>query len=224
MFVRLSHTLRLGGPAFGRTSNLVVEQQHSIAQGDTHHGFMIHVYNHDGTHLDAPYHFNATGKRIADLDLGELVFDAPLVLDIPKTKAALITREELRPHGNQIAACDLLMIRTGYCRFRDSDTHKYSYDCPCFAPDASRYLIEECLNVRGLAVDSVSVGSPRFPSETVETHRILTGHPEYSSRYILIFEDVNMDFDLSSIRRVIALPLFVEEIDGSPCTIIAELS
>ncbi|MCZ6679177.1 MAG: hypothetical protein O7E52_18245, partial [Candidatus Poribacteria bacterium] len=71
--------------------------------------------------------------------------------------------------------------------------------------------------------DSVSIGSTEFGDETIETHRILTGHRDYSSRYVLIFEDVNMDFDLRSIKRVFVMPLFVEQIDGSPCTIIAEV-
>ncbi len=223
MLIRLSHTLNRGGPAFGRVSDLSLDQRASIARGDSHHGFMMHIYNHDGTHLDAPYHFNIEGRRVADLDVNELVFERPQVIDTPKSEAALITPDDLEPYADAISQCDLLMLRTGYCRIRASDPHKYSYECPCIAPATSRLIIEDYSNIRAVAIDAVSVGSPAFPEETVETHRILTGHRDYSRRYVLIFEDVNMDFDLSGIRRVFAMPLFIEQIDGSPCTMIAEL-
>jgi kynurenine formamidase len=223
MFIRLSHTLEVGGPAFGRESNLALEPRASIARGDAYHGFMMHIYNHDGTHMDAPYHFNIEGKKVADLALDELIFNRPLVLDFPKSEAGLITLNELEPHADAISESDLLMLRTGYCRFRSSNPRKYSYDPPCLAPAAARYIIESCPSVKGVAIDSVSIGSPVFKQETVETHRILTGYRGYGSRYVLIFEDVNMDFDLSALKRVFVTPLFVEQIDGAPCTIIAEV-
>jgi len=223
MFIRLSHTLKRGGPAFGRVSNLALEPTASIAQGDTHHGFTMRIHNHDGTHMDAPYHFNIEGKRIAELNLDELIFDRPLIVDVPKSEASLITRSELESHADAIAKCDLLMLRTGYCRVRSSDPGKFSDRPPCLAPEAARYIVEACPSVKGVAIDSVSVGSPVFKAETVETHRILTGCRGYGGRYVLIFEDVNMDFDFKTLKRVIVMPLFVEQIDGSPCTIIAEV-
>jgi len=223
MFIRLSHTLKPGGPGFGRASNLELDQRASIAKGDVCHGFMMHIFNHDGTHMDAPYHFNIEGKKIADLDIDELIFNRPLVIDVLKSRASLITREELEPHADAISKCNLLMLNTGYCRIRESDSHKFSHDAPCLAPAAARYIVEDCPSVRGVAIDSVSIGSTEFGDETIETHRILTGHRDYSSRYVLIFEDVNMDFDLCSIKRVFVMPLFVEQIDGSPCTIVAEV-
>ena len=223
MFIRLSHTLRPGAPGSGRASNLVLEPLSSIASGSPNHAFMIHIHNHDGTHMDSPYHFNIEGKKIADLTLDELIFDRPLVLDAPKSEAALITRDELEAHADAIAACDLLMLRTGFCRLRDSDPHRFSHECPCIAPEAARYIVEVCPSVKGVAIDSVSIGSPVFREETVEAHRILTGCHDYASRYVLISEDVNMDFDLRTLKRVFVMPLFMEEIDGSPCTIIAEV-
>jgi kynurenine formamidase len=48
--------------------------------------------------------------------------------------------------------------------------------------------------------------------------------PTRTGRFVMIFEDVGLAA-LGSARpvRVLAMPLFIQGLDGSPCTVIAEL-
>jgi len=220
MFIRLSHTMRVGDPAFGGPMKLKVQQRSSFKDGPAQ-TFLITLSNHDGTHIDAPNHFNPEGRPIADFAPDELVFSSPIVLDIPKSSPSLITAEEIASFGEELEGKDILLIRTGYGRFRRTDPNKYSRLSPCLSPEAARFIVEELKSVRCIGVDMVSIGSPAFPRETVETHRILTGY--YGSRPVLIVEDMDLEGDLTGLKRVIVVPLYVEGIDSAPCTVLGEI-
>lgn len=83
-------------------------------------------------------------------------------------------------------------------------------------------LIEQCPQLKGVAIDAISIGAPNFLTETIETHQILTGVGRADGRFLLILEDLQIDPDLGQASRIYAWPLFIEESDGSPCTIVAE--
>ena len=82
--------------------------------------------------------------------------------------------------------------------------------------------MESYPNIRCLAIDTPSVGAPNHIPETVETHQILTGVGRQDGRHMVIFEDLRIVPDLGQALRIYAWPLFIEESDGSPCTIVAE--
>lgn len=220
MFIKLSHTMRVGDPAFGGPMKLKVQQLSSFKEGPAQ-TFLITLSNHDGTHIDAPNHFNPDGRVIADFTLDELTFSSPILLDIPKNSPSLITVEEIASFGGMLEGRDILLIRTGYGRFRRTDPNRYSRFSPCLSPEAARFIVEELKSVRCIGVDMVSIGSPAFPQETVETHRILTGY--YGSRPVLIIEDMDLEGELTGLRRVIVVPLYVEGIDSAPCTVLGEI-
>ena len=221
MFIMLSHVLREGDPAFGREVSLKIHQRSSFETGVCQ-TYLLELGNHDGTHIDAPNHFNPNGRPIADFSPDELVFRSPKVLDIPKEGPSLIELDEIKGSGD-LSGHDMLLIRTGYARIRSKDPQKFSHRSPCLSPDAASFIVEELREVRCVGVDCVSVGSPAFPEETVRTHRILTGYEGYGSRYVLIVEDMNLDQDLSRLKRVIVVPLFVEGVDSMPCTVLGEV-
>jgi kynurenine formamidase len=221
MLIRLSHTLREGDPAFGRPASLRVHQRSSFETGVCQ-TYLLELGNHDGTHIDAPSHFNPKGRPIADFPPDELVFRSPKLLEIPKERASLIELDEIK-RFNDLEGHDMLLIRTGYARFRRSDPRKFSRESPCLSPEAASFIVEELRDVRCIGVDCVSIGSPAFPEETVQTHRILTGCEGYGSRYVLIIEDMNLDQDLSGLKRVMVVPLYVEGVDSMPCTVLAEV-
>ncbi|MDO9528340.1 MAG: hypothetical protein Q7J27_04180 [Syntrophales bacterium] len=47
-------------------------------------------------------------------------------------------------------------------------------------------------------------------------HELLCG----KDRRFLVIEDMNLDYDLSGLKKVIVAPLLVEKTDSAPCTII----
>lgn len=230
MFLLLSYPLGPQTPTYGDNPPVEVTPACRIADGGVANWFTLQTINHNGTHIDAPYHFNEAGKRITDLDINELVFTYPVVLDIPKVDGELITAADLQEQHAAIAQADLLLICTGWAAsYRASDPERYGRKAPGFAASAGRFLLDECPQLRALAMDIPSAASPENPhanEEGLEFHRIVLGtYGNPHDRYILLIEDARLEPDLttSQLSRIIVAPLWLEEADGAPVTILAEL-
>lgn len=217
MFIRLSYNLIEDFPPLSPNPNRLVDR---ISEGSRSNRFSIQITSHLGTHIDSPYHFNINGKRIVDFSVENYVFEKPLIINVNKNDEEFISRSDLVPYAEKIIRCDLLMLRTGFSKYRLTDSMRYARRNPGISRDAARYLVENFSNIRALAIDAISIEFEGNFAHEFQAHKILLGdnaHP------ILLIEDVNLDFDFSHLLRVIALPLFIEKVDGSPCTVIAEV-
>lgn len=199
-----------GIPALSRTI------RSSMNRGDISNVVDLFLCNHSGTHMDAPLHFDAGGLALTELDVNDFFFTKPLVIDIPLSNGQLVGPEHLRPFGEALAEPDLLLIRTGFSRYRFSDPERYRLDGPGFSAAGARYVVENLPRLRCLGLDTISLASMRELEEGLRAHQILLG----GGRKFLIIEDMDLDFDLSGLSEVIALPLLVEGLDGGPCTVI----
>jgi kynurenine formamidase len=184
----------------------------------------VTTQNHVSTHVDGPWHFNPNGRRITEIDPGEFFFESPRLLDLARTDDELITEADLRPHADEIAGADMLLIRTGYGRrWRSADPERYSHHGPGFAVSAGEYLMREQPSLRALVLDFISAASPTHAAEGNEFHRIMLGrHRE--DRYVFLVEDARLDPDLSQadLGRAIVAPLLLQDQDGGPVTLFAE--
>lgn len=230
MYRLLSYPLGPRTPTYGDNPPVEVTPACRIANGGVANWFTLHTINHNGTHMDAPYHFNELGKRITDLDVNELVFTRPAILDIPKVDGELITAADLQQQRGAIAQADLLLVRTGWAtRYRESDPARYGRKAPGFAASAGRFMLDELPQLRAVAMDIPSAASPENAhanEEGLEFHRIVLGtYGNPHDRYILLIEDTRLEPPLttSQLSHVIVAPLWLEGLDGAPVTILAEL-
>lgn len=224
MFRLLSYPLSPSSPVWPRNPLAVKAEPHSsIARGDHANTTILHLYSHSGTHLDSPKHFNDQGASAYELPIENFIFFAPVVIDVPKSDSGAITQADLQPFAEKLARADLALLRTTWSSLRVSDPERYVSKGPFLHPSGARFLMDSFPRLKGIAIDAVSIGSPGFSDEAVEAHRILTGVGRTDGRFLLILEDLRIDPDLSSARRIYAWPLFIEGSDGSPCTIVAEL-
>ena len=76
--------------------------------------------------------------------------------------------------------------------------------------------MENFPHLPAIGLDTVSLACMQHLEDGLEAHRILL---RGEGRRFLIIEDMNLDFDLSRLQQVIALPLFIEGIDSAPCTV-----
>jgi arylformamidase len=220
----LSHTLAPDVPVWPDNPPAAETRLHqSIATGDDVNTTLLHLFSHSGTHVDTPWHFNPVGPRAIDLPIEAFVFDAPCLLEIPKPDGGFITADDLEPHASALTDADIVLIRTGWSAHRETDPERYANEGPVLHPDAARRLLELAPQLRAIAVDTVSIGSPRHPEESVAVHHVLADSDAETGRHVLAYEDVRLEPDLQQPRRVYAWPLFVEGSDGSPVTIVAEL-
>jgi kynurenine formamidase len=221
MYKIISYQITGYVPAWPGSPQTLIEKRGQIAKGDAANTCIISIYNHIGTHYDAPNHFVANGLKISELPPSRFIFEKPLVIDIPKSFCEKITESDLEPYSDKIAVCDLLMLRTGFSVHRAKAPQRYEREGPAIGSDAAEYLISNFPLLSALAVDFVSIGSYSDDPDGQRTHRALLGGKD--GRFICAIEDVNMEAVVKDkLKKVFALPLFVKGADSAPVTMLAE--
>jgi kynurenine formamidase len=164
----------------------------------------------------------AGGRSITDFQVDDFAFERPAVVDVPKGDSQLVTSEDLRSHEDAIRDCDLLLLRTGFSQYREADPIRYRDRNPGLSTDVARYLDSARFpSLRAIGIDTISMAAAEHVAEGIQAHKIVFSRDDGSS--ILLIEDMNLAFDLTQLKRVLVAPMFIEGMDSSPCTIIAEL-
>ncbi|MFC0309745.1 cyclase family protein [Gallibacterium trehalosifermentans] len=221
-YTLLSYPLDVQDPGFPGEPTLQIEYCTQITKGDVYNSAKIHLFNHFGTHFDAPRHFNPNGVSITELPLSQFIYEKPLLLDIPKGKASLITKQDLEPYIEEIQQADLLLIRTGQEQVRFANPTQYAEAGCAVSIEASQYLIDIAPNLKAIGFDFISLASPSNAEHGVKAHQILLGM--FSQNFICIIEDMKLShINASQLKKVFAMPLLVKEIDSGQVTILAEL-
>ncbi len=222
MFVRLSYDITAQSPGWPGNPTMQHRYYSHVAEGDVATHSILTIFSHFGSHIDAPSHVDPLGAGICDLDLGYFVFEAPLLIDIPKGEREFVRTEDLVSLAADAREHDLLLIRTGWSRVRQEDASHYAANGPALDSDAAKHIVEKFPGLRAIGIDSISFGSPHDIEEAIATHEILSGK-RTRGRPLVNIEDIRLNIDQRQLRRVFALPLFAENLEGSPCTVIAEL-
>ncbi len=221
-YVRLSYDITPGSPGWPGNPGYSFRQYSSIEAGDIANTFDLVLFNHFGSHLDAPLHFNPAGPGIANVPIDRFLYERPLLVDIPKKDSELVTVEELEPYADRLRESDLILIRSGWGRLRSLEPRHYAADGPGVSPDACGFLLVEFPNLKAIAMDWISLASyRRLDPEGIVAHQILCG-VRNPGRYMIIIEDINLEIVPERLKRVYAVPLFLEGVDSSPCTVVAE--
>lgn len=221
-FRLLSFSLSATTPAPGARTPLRLQVDESIEQGHLGNTFYYTAWNHAGTHIDAPAHMLRAGKPITDFQIHDFIYEYPCVVDVPKGDSELITSMDLQPYEEIIAKCDLLLLRTGFTRYRATDPVRYRDQNPGLSTDVASYLNSTRFPLlRAIGIDTISMAATTHVLEGVQAHKILFAREDGSS--VFLIEDVDLTSDLTRLRRVFVVPLFIEGLDSSQCTIIAEI-
>ena len=221
MYQILSYPIKKGQPTWPGNPAFSLEPHTSIAGGDTANTCTIHLFNHYGTHLDGPMHFYGKGIPLDQVPFGQFFFHNPLLLDIPKEPGAKLMPEDLIPHREDVKDADLLLIRTGFSKYRREKPDLYENNGPAVSSRLARYLQDNMSHLKALALDFVSLASYSDTKDGDLAHQIMLGM--YHNRYICIIEDVNMEgLPSGFLKNAAAVTLIIECIDSSPVTMWAE--
>ncbi len=222
MFILLSHRLSETTPAPGGRKALTIQVDEALGRGNFGNTFYYTAWNHAGTHVDTPGHMLPGEKVITDLNINYLIFEHPLVVDVPKKDDELIVSHDLLSQADAIAQSDLLLLRTGFTAYRDSDPLRYRDHNPGLSIDVASYLADRRFpKLRAIGIDTISIAAATYVSEGVNAHKILFTKP--SLYPVVLIEDMDLSTDLTLLKRVIVAPLFIQGLDSSPCTVIAEI-
>lgn len=223
MYRRLSYTLNTRDHAFPGAPTLRLEPFESMEKGDRLNTYTVTLFNHFGTHMDGPNHFNGQGRQLYELELSTFIFERPLLVDIPKGRGELVEPEELLVFDEAIRTADALLIRSGFSAMRVQDNRTYSEQGPAVSSRAAQLIVDRYQNLKAVGMDWISLSSPLHLEDGIKAHQIMLGHT--GAQPVLIVEDIDLsDIVPEKLETVFALPLFVEGIDSAPVTVLAKLS
>ncbi len=162
----------------------------------------LHLSSHTGTHIDAPVHYLKSGDTIDTIPLGKLVGRCR-VIDV--SDAGIL----IRAHHLE-GRCDgarRILLKTGF-----SGKPDFIEDYPSLAPDAACVLAEngtECIGIDSPSIESFDCDG--------SVHRRLLGCG------CLIIELLDLTGVPEGDYDMVALPLRLSGLDGSPARVILTL-
>jgi arylformamidase len=159
---------------------------------------------HNGTHVDAPYHFRADGARVEQYEIERFVGQCAVIAIYPIPPFE-ITAERIRAGWERLGApqeaARRILFRTRKTRGQGwSDTFAYP------TPDAVRYLAD--LGCRLVGLDSPSYDP--MSSKTLDAHHAL------AEAGIANLENLVLDDVPEGLYTLAALPLAVVGMDAAP--------
>lgn len=172
----------------------------------------LHLYSHSGTHMDAPLHFNVSNEAIDTLPVDRFVTKAWKVNLTHIKPKELITIAHLSSIKDKIAPSDSIVLHTGWSS--KLGTLTYRNDLPRISKELATWLGEKRINILG--VEPPSVADVNNINEVTEIHEILM-----KNNIIIIEGLTNLESLSKKPFTLIALPLKIENGDGSPARVIA---
>lgn len=168
----------------------------------------------EGTHVDAPYHFFADGKKIHEIPLSTFIGNV-LVIDLTSKGAReVITWEDLAPYASKMHEGIIVLLYTNWSAHWK--TPKY-YDHP--------FLAQGILasGVRVLGVDMLSPDETRTDGSMGElgfaTHEVILG-----AGGVIAENLTNLSAILGKDAVVSLIPLNIRGCDGSPIRAYASIA
>ena len=170
------------------------------------------LYNHVGTHIDAPCHHVAGGDTLDDIALERFVMAPAVVLDFTERDPGPIPRAEIEPHLARLVSGDMVLVNSGNDRNWGSEAYWTGWSYP--DEEASRAMIER--GVSGVGLDGPSAD----PTESTmwPLHKIWCGAG------CLILENVANLGQLPERTLLVIAPMKVRAANGAPARIFALVS
>jgi kynurenine formamidase len=218
----LSYPVSAETPTYGNLPKPKIMSHTSIAAGNTSNTYAITVYNHTGTHVDAPAHFVPNGKRICDYSPEELIFRRPLLVDIPKGPGEWVEEENVKK-AVKLRDADCLLIRTGFGALRGQDLYKTNN--PGISPEAILWLRRELQKIRCIGIDSISISGFQDRPRGRMAHLAAFEKHRGRDEPLLLLEDVNLSALKAGIKiqKITVVPWSISGVDSAPCTVLAEV-
>jgi len=179
-------------------------------------GSTFSMFCHHGSHVDAPNHFIEGTAGIDQAPLTKLMGPAAVVRLTDHGEDKGVTGDTLEDRGRHVEPGDIAILQTGW-----SDAHwgedVFWTNGPYLAPDGADWLVER--GVKAVVYDfseEYIVRQPGFRGEDCEIHHKILGADIYNIEYVHNLPKIAGDR-----CAIIALPLKLVGLDGSPARILA---
>lgn len=201
--IDLTHSFTEKMPVYPGDPEPSLKQVASLEK-DGFNDHMINTVMHVGTHMDAPLHMIADGKKMDEINTNKFIGKGILIDARGKDKVDASLLENI-----QIEEDSIVLVFTGFgSKYREQ---AYFENYPGITEDFAQKMVE--LKVKIVGMDILGPDQPPFP-----THKILLGNG------ILIIENLTNLDQLVGVKgfEVIALPAKFHT-DAAPVRIIARI-
>jgi arylformamidase len=214
--IYLSHYINNQTPLYGGEKAIEIETRSEISQGASSNTKFLKIPNHAGTHIDFPNHFSDLGKTINDYPASFWTFNNIQILNYPAQAEEIIDENVIR-NLDIPSNTEFLIINTGFGKHRENDI--YWNNNPGLAPLLAKAIKRRCPNLKVIGFDFISVSGYQNRLLGREAHKEFLLEND-----ILLIEDMKLKgLQGKEIASITALPLMIDNIDGAPISIIAEL-
>jgi arylformamidase len=159
----------------------------------------LRMSTHSGTHIDAPVHYLKSGTTVDEIPLTQLIGPCR-VLDLTDAGDSIMSRD-LKGH---MAGAKRLLLKT---RFSHEQVFRRNY--PCIDLSAAREITKAGIECVGIDSPSIEVCNSNG-----SVHREILGHG------CVIIELLNLEDVPEGEYDMIALPLRLAGLDGSPARVV----
>jgi len=183
---------------------------HLVIEDRGYNNAVIVTGTHQGTHMDAPYHFFDDGKTIDQVDIKK-GFGPAWVLDFTHKKPKEeITAEDLEIHKDKIIKGSRILFHTGWDKVFPEK--RYFSDQPFLGIGACQYLADK--GVACLGIDAPTI----YPEKYKAVHHILLNK---DTEMMIIESLMHLEKLENDHIILIAFPLRITKRDGAPTRAIA---
>ena len=202
--IDLSHPMEHGQQTFPMDPKLSI-----VPHGDTttlkYNITQIVMSSHQGTHLDAMYHFIDDGKTLDQMPL-DWFYGLTHLLRIPKNAKDEITEDDFKPYEHLLTEGAKIIYETGWHKNFGADN--FFTEFPTLTLDTSKYLASK--KIRMLGMDT-----PTPSYDWYEVHHVLLGE-----EIVIVEALANLD-QAPDEFTFMGFPLNFKGRDGSPIRAVA---
>jgi len=203
--IDLSHPLEHGQQTFAWDPKLSI-----IAHGTTktlkYNITQISMSSHQGTHVDAMYHFLDDGKTIDQMPL-EWFYGNTHLIRIPKHANEEITIADFLPYQAVLQPGARIIYETGW--YREFESENFYSDFPSLTQEAGRYLAD-------CGIQFLGMDTPTPSKDWYEIH-----HDILLPNEIVIVESLTNLHQVPDQFIFMGFPLNIKGRDGSPIRAVA---
>lgn len=208
-FVDLSVDIYHGAPNFAWDPKCAVIVHNTI---DTigYNMTQLSMSTHQGTHLDAPFHFINGGKTVEQIDLNKCIGEVLLIdLSYKRAKEPLLI-EDFLPYEPHILPGSRIIYRTDWDL--QLPARQYFTDFPYMTVELAQWLADKKVGMIGMDVPTPN------PADYEQVHHILLGAEMVIVEGLANLKSVPFDRFF-----FMAAPLKIRGRDGSPVRALAML-
>lgn len=198
----VSLTIREGMPVWPGDDKVVLSRRAKIEEGAHANVSFLSLSAHTGTHVDAPYHFLASGSKVNEMPL-EILVGPALVVEVPESVDVI--------DADVVRNCNIpqntirVLFKTRNSHFWETESDEFQTGFVGIDQSGSQELVKR--GVKLVGIDYLSI-SPYKVSKP--THDVLLGAS------MVIIEGLDLRSVGSGTYNLVCLPLKLLGADGAP--------